>query len=230
MNSIYQTSDDFAAYCSQQSLQRLVSIVHLASSTLFFAAKTIGRGFAKTLYDLSDRIKIVDLKRIEWVRVSMDWLAKQAQNASKRLFSTLRDEFEAMGLWTIERQSPRQGKGQGTTKLFTIDFANLFNLARAAILRIHDIEGSEGMDPDWSRLFPDHEFAFFAGWFERLHGYPLLVSDDRQYEILQEREVLISAIGVVPHGAIVVERVRSIVIPPSRNARSIDEKLALLPF
>ena len=228
MNSIYQSSDDFANYVSQQSLKRLVSIVHLTSCTAFFAAKKIGRGFSKTLHNLSNRIRFPDLARIEWVGLSMDWIATQAQTASKRLFATLRDEFEDMDIWKICRQSPRQGKGQQPTKLFSIDFANLFNLARAAILRIHELNGAEGVEPDWSELFPEHQFAFFAGWFERLHGYPLLVSDDRQYEILNEREALVAALGMVPSGAIVPRlQVRAIELASPQQR---DSRLESLPF
>lgn len=200
MQTLYNTPDDFAAYMSQQSSQRLVAIVSMASSAIFFAGRSlilgpdapsspIDRLTPDDLFHLTKSSGLKDLESVESIVLSMDWMARQDEGSSKRLYSTLRNEWEEMGLWTIERQSPRQGRQQKATRLFGIDFKAIFNIARAAIVRL--IETHElGDQPCFMLLFPSHEFGFFNGWFHQIFGYFLKSSEEgrtRGLSITMER-------------------------------------------
>ena len=191
MNQSYHSSDDFTAYLSHQTMKRLKSILYTVSSTLFWGGKAIARGFDETIYELSDMVDLPALRSVRWIRLSMEWLANEAKTASKRLFSTLRDEFESMGLWTIERQKARQGKQQEITRLLAIDFGALLQLARAAVLRIHELCAAEGTEPDWAAILPEHGFGFLGGCFKQIYGHSLLLSEDQIQEVAESRDAML---------------------------------------
>ena len=190
MNQSYHSSDDFTAYLSFQNMKRLKSILYTASSALFWGGKAIARGFDATIYELSDMVNLPALRSVRWIRLSMEWLANEAKTASKRLFSTLRDEFESMGLWTIERQSPRQGKQQEITRLLAIDFGALLQLARAVVSRIHELCAAEGTEPDWASILPEHGFGFLGACFKQIYDHSLLLSEDQVEEVTEFRDAL----------------------------------------
>ena len=191
MNQSYHSSDDFTAYLSHQTRKRLESILHTISSTLFWGGKAIARGFDETIYELSDMVNLPALRSVRWIRLSMEWLANEAKTASKLLFSTLRDEFESMGLWTIERQKARQGKQQEITRLLAIDFGALFQLARATVLRIHELCAAEGTEPDWASILPEHGFGFLGGCFKQIYGHSLLLSEEQVEEVAEFRDAML---------------------------------------
>lgn len=173
----YTHYDDFACYCSQQNSKRLLAILDMVATTVFFAARNATRGFAETPIEISNKFKPEDLSRVKEVPLSMHWLA-EGKAYSKRLASTLRDELEEMGLWKIDRQPPRLGISQPITKLKEFNWRGLFSLAKAAVLRLVDLHGEDGQPPDWSGLLPTHEFAWFSGMFRRSFGMPLFYSED----------------------------------------------------
>lgn len=177
MQPLYTHYDEFACYVSQQNSKRLLAILDIIATTVFFAARNATRGFAETPIEISNEFNPEDLSRVKEVPLSMHWLA-EGKAYSKRLAATLRDELEEMGLWKIDRQPPRLGISQPITKLNDFNWRGLFSLAKAAVLRLIDLHGEEGQSPDWTELLPSHEFAWFSGMFRRAFGMPLFYSED----------------------------------------------------
>lgn len=177
MQPLYTHYDEFSCYVSHQNSKRLLAILDIVSTTVFFAARNATRGLAETAIEISNEFKPEYLLQVKDVPLSMAWLA-EGKAYSKRLASTLRDELEELGLWTVDRQPPRLGISQPITKLREFNWRGLFNLAKAAVHRLIELHGEDDRSPDWTKLLPSHEFAWFSNMFLRAFGMPLFSSEE----------------------------------------------------
>ena len=149
----------FSDYLSRTRPGKQLAIAEFLNAIIYFSAREPYKdGGNVDASKLADNAKYEEM--VGDVALSMDWLEKTATYSSQR-YTTIRDDLEALGLFTIERQKSGQGRSQPITRLLGINYRAVVELLQRVFLDLDEA------------LVPSHGFSFLRRWHENIFGFQL---------------------------------------------------------
>ena len=149
----------FSDYLARTRPGKRLAVAEFLNSLIYFSAKApyTDEGDVDAS-ELADNAKYDDM--VCDVPLSMEWMEKTATYGSQK-YTTIRDDLEVLGLFTIERQKSGQGKSQPITRLLGVNYRAVVELLQRVFLSLDE------------SLVPAHGFTFLRRWHENIFGFHL---------------------------------------------------------